>query len=217
LKIKYLGHSAFLLTSDDGKKILTDPYESGSYGGAVGYKPITENADVVTASHEHEDHFCPESVPEGCEVVKDPGVTEAAGFTIKGVKTYHDTSGGKERGRNVIFNIEIDGLNICHLGDLGHPLSDKEVEAVGNVDVLLIPVGGHFTIGPKEAVDVMKSLRPSVTIPMHYKTEVLDFPIAPVDDFLSLAGAHERTGSSEIAVTRENLGSERILVLEHAL
>lgn len=217
MKIKYLGHSAFVLTSDEGKKVLTDPYESGSYGGAVGYKPITEKVDVVTASHEHEDHFCLDGLPEGYEVVKTPGKHDAAGFSISGVKTYHDTSGGKDRGRNIVFTIDVDGMRVCHLGDLGHVLSEEEVAAIGNVDVLLVPVGGHFTIGPREALEVVKALTPAVTIPMHYKTESLDFPIAPVEDFLSLAGDHDTADTYEIELTEDDMGSKRIQVLEHEL
>ena len=217
MKIKYLGHASFLLTSEDGRKVLTDPYESGCYNGAVKYGPITEKVDVVTASHEHEDHFCLDGLPEGYEVVKSPGEHNAAGFSIKGVKTYHDTSGGKERGGNIIFTVAVDGLHVCHLGDLGHTLSDSEKAKIGKVDVLLIPVGGHFTIGPKEALEVMKALGPAVVIPMHYKTESLDFEIAPVEDFLSLAGKHERTGAHEIELGAGDLGSRRIVVLEHEL
>jgi L-ascorbate metabolism protein UlaG (beta-lactamase superfamily) len=217
LKIKYLGHSAFILTSDAGKKILMDPYESGSYGGAVGYKPITEKVDVVTASHEHEDHFCLEGLPEGYDVVKTPGKHDAAGFSISGVKTCHDTSGGEERGSNIVFTVDVDGVLICHLGDLGHTLSREETAAIGRVDVLLVPVGGHFTIGPGEALDVIEALDPAVIIPMHYKTEVLDFPIAPVEDFLSLAGDHDRTDAYEIELTRDDMGSKRIQVLGHEL
>jgi L-ascorbate metabolism protein UlaG (beta-lactamase superfamily) len=217
LKIKYLGHSAFVLTSDAGKKVLTDPYQSGSYDGAVGYKPITEKVDVVTASHEHEDHFCLDGLPEGYEVVKSPGKHEAAGFSIEGVKTYHDTSGGKERGRNVVFTIDVDGLRVCHLGDLGHVLSGDEAAAIGKVDVLLVPVGGFFTIGPREALDVIKALGPTVVIPMHYKTDALNFPIAPVEDFLSLAGDHEKLDTYEVELGESDMSSKRILVLEHEL
>ena len=217
MKVKWLGHSAFLLTSDSGTRVLTDPYKSGSYDGAVGYKPITESADVVTASHQHDDHYCLEGLPEGYECITGAGEHEAKGLTITGVKSYHDTSKGRERGSNIIFIFEMDGLRVCHLGDLGHTLSDEEVGTIGKVDVLLIPVGGFYTIGPKEAVDVMKALSPAVTIPMHYKTESLGFPIKPVDDFLSLAGGSERPGTTETEIKQEALGSRRIIVLEHEL
>ena len=217
MKIKWLGHSAFLLTSENGTRILTDPYESGSYGGAVGYKPIKEQVDIVTASHSHEDHYYIKDLPEGFECITDPGKHEVKGITITGIKTYHDTSSGKERGRNIVFVIEVDGIRVCHLGDLGHLLSDDQVSAIGKVDVLLLPVGGFYTIGPKEALSVMKALSPAITIPMHFKTDVLGFPIKPVEDFLSLAGDHEKPGTSEIEIKPDDLGSKRIIVLEHAL
>ena len=217
MKIRWLGHSAFVLTSDSGTKVLTDPYESGSYDGAVGYKPITETVDVVTASHKHEDHFCLEGLGEGFECVTKAGEQEVRGLRMTGVKTYHDESKGKERGPNVIFVIDIDGIRVCHLGDLGHTLSDDDLGAIGKVDVLLVPVGGFFTIGPREAISVVKALSPAVTIPMHFKTESLGFPIEPVENFLSLAGEHEKPGTSEIEITRESLGSKRIIVLEHEL
>lgn len=217
MKVKWLGHSAFLITSDSGTRVLTDPYKSGSFDGAVGYKSITEKADVVTASHKHDDHYCLEGLPEGYECVTTPGEHQVAGMSITGVKTYHDTSHGKERGSNLIFVIDMGGIRVCHLGDLGHTLSDEDIGAVGKVDVLLLPVGGFYTIGPKEALEVMKALSPSITIPMHFKTEALGFPIKPVEDFLSLAGDHERPGSTEMEVKKEDLEGRRIVVLEHEL
>jgi L-ascorbate metabolism protein UlaG (beta-lactamase superfamily) len=217
MKIKWLGHSSFVLISESGFKVLADPYKSGSYDGAVGYRPITEKVQVVMASHEHDDHFCLDGLPEGYETVTTPGRHEVGEVVIKGVKTYHDTSGGKERGRNIVFVAEMDGISICHLGDLGHTLSDEDLEAIGRVDVLLIPVGGFYTIGPREAIEVMKSISPVITIPMHYKTDVLGFPIKPVEDFLSLAGEYRRPNTSEIEIRKEDLGLKRIVVLEHAL
>jgi L-ascorbate metabolism protein UlaG (beta-lactamase superfamily) len=217
MKVKWLGHSAFLLTSDSGTKIITDPYKSGSFDGAVGYKPITEEADVVTASHEHDDHYCLEGLPEGYECITSAGEHDAGGVKIKGIKTYHDTSHGRERGSNIVFVMDLDGIRVCHLGDLGHVLSEEEIAAIGKVDVLLIPVGGFYTIGPKEAVEVMKALSPSVVIPMHFKTESLEFPIKPVEDFLSLAGDYHKTGSTEMDIGKDDLGGRRIVVLEHEL
>ncbi len=217
MKIKWLGHSAFVLTSEKGKKVLTDPYESGSYGGAVGYKPITEEADIVTVSHAHEDHYCTKTLPPGYQCVDSPGKHEIEGIAITGIKTYHDTSSGKDRGRNIVFVIEIDGIRVCHLGDLGHVLTQDQIASIGRVDVLLLPVGGFYTIGPKEALSVMKDLSPAITIPMHFKTDVLGFPIKPVEDFLSLAGKYERPGTSEIEIKPDDLKSKKIVVLEHAL
>ena len=117
----------------------------------------------------------------------------------------------------MFFTVDVDGLRVCHLGDLGHVLSGEEAAAVGKVDVLLVPVGGFFTIGPREALDVIKALDPAVIIPMHYKTDVLNFPIAPVEDFLSLAGDHDRADNYVVELCKDDMGSKRILVLEHEL
>ena len=217
MKIKWLGHASFVLTSASGTRVLTDPYRSGAFGGAVKYRPIKESVDVVTISHDHDDHNCVDGLPEGFETVTGPGEHEVAGLAITGVKTFHDAHQGKERGRNVAFVIEIDGVRVAHLGDLGHALGPEQAKALGRVDVLLIPVGGHFTLEPKDAVAVVRSLRPSVVCPMHYKNESIDFPVKPVEDFLSLAGKHEKPGSSEIEIKAENLGGQRVIVLEHAL
>jgi len=217
MKIKWLGHASFLITSGDGKKVITDPYTSGGFGGAIKYGPIREHADVVTVSHAHDDHNDVGALPQGFEEVSTPGKHEVAGLTITGVKTFHDQQKGKERGRNVVFVIEVDGIRVVHLGDLGHKLSDEEIRAIGKTDVLLIPVGGYFTMEPKDALVVARSLGPSVIIPMHYKTPSVNFPIKPVEDFLSLAGKHEMPGKSEIEIGKEDLGKQRIVVLEHAL
>jgi L-ascorbate metabolism protein UlaG (beta-lactamase superfamily) len=217
MKVKWLGHSAFLLTSDEGVKVLTDPYRSGSFDGAVGYGPIGERADIVTVSHKHEDHYCLEGLPEGYSCITSTGEHEAAGIKITGIESYHDTSHGKERGANTIFVIEMDDMRVCHLGDLGHTLSDTEAAAIGKVDVLFLPVGGFYTIGPREALEVMKALSPAITIPMHFKTEALGFPIKPVEDFLSLVGDHEEAGATEIEISKSDLDRKRVIVLDHEL
>jgi L-ascorbate metabolism protein UlaG (beta-lactamase superfamily) len=217
MKIKFLGHAAFVLTSDSGTRVLTDPYKSGCFNGAVGYGPITEKADVVTVSHDHEDHNCLDGLPEGYQAVAAAGRQSVAGVDITSVKTYHDGRGGKERGRNLVHVVTIDGIRIAHLGDLGHVLSDDQVREIGKVDVALLPVGGHFTLEPRDAMAVVRQLAPSVVVPMHFKTAVLDFPIKPVEDFLSLAGKHERAGTTEIEVKQDSLKGQRVVVLEHAL
>jgi L-ascorbate metabolism protein UlaG (beta-lactamase superfamily) len=217
MKLKWLGHASFILTSDSGTRVLTDPYRSGAFDGAVGYCAIKEAVDVVTISHDHDDHNCVDGLPEGFQVVSGTGAHQVAGLTVTGVKPFHDQRQGKERGRNVAYVIEIDGLRVVHLGDLGHPLGPEEARALGRVDVLLLPVGGHFTVEPREALGVVGTLRPGVVIPMHFKTGKLNFPIKPVEDFLSLAGKHERPGKSEVEIRKDGLTGQRIIVLEHAL
>ena len=213
MKVKWLGHASFLITANDGTRIITDPYISG---GNLNYGEIKESADIVTMSHDHFDHNNVAAVGGGPEAVK--GTAEVKGIKFSGTPTYHDESGGKERGNNTIFCFEVDGVRVCHLGDLGHPLSDKEVAEVGKVDVLLIPVGGNYTIDAKVATDVCRRLAPKVIIPMHYKNERCDFPIASVDEFLQDKSGVSRPGASEAEFKSGELpAATQIVVLQPAL
>ena len=180
MKIQWLGHASFLITSDDWIKIVTDPYTTTQ---TFKYGEINEAADIVTVSHEHGDHNNVAAVKGNPESVR--GSQEVKGIKFKGIATYHDTSQGSQRGKNTVFCFELDGLRICHLGDLGHPLGDKEVAEIGKVDILLIPVGGFYTIDAGIATGICQQLLPNVIIPMHYKTSrIPEVPIAGVDDFL---------------------------------
>lgn len=218
MKIKWYGHAAFLITSNQGVKIITDPYESGAYGGALSYGPIKDQADIVLTSHDHADHNDTKSLPGSPKVIKEKGAQTVKEIPFKGIATYHDPSKGSERGGNTIFTFTVDGIQICHLGDLGHLLSSKEVTEIGHVDILLTPVGGYFTIDPKEAGQVADQIKPKVLIPMHFKTEKCGFPIAPVEEFLKGKINVKRPGGSEVSFEKENLPKEmEIVVLEPAL
>jgi L-ascorbate metabolism protein UlaG (beta-lactamase superfamily) len=218
MKIKWYGHSAFLITSDQGVKIILDPYESGAYGGALAYGKIPDQADVVLVSHDHADHNDTKNLPGSPEIFKGPGPKAAKGISFKGISAYHDPSKGSERGTNTIFTFAVDGIRVCHLGDLGHPLSDKELAEIGPVDLLLIPVGGHFTIDPKEATRVADQIRPKVVIPMHFKTEKVSFPIVPLEEFLKGKLRTKRAGTSEAVFDKTALPAQmEIVVLEYAL
>lgn len=218
MKIKWYGHAAFLITSDQGVKIITDPYEPGAFGGQLTYGQIKDQADIVIISHDHADHNDTKSLPGSPEIVKGSGSKTVKGISIKGISTYHDPSKGSERGDNTIFTLSVDGMKICHLGDLGHILGDKELAEIGPVDLLLIPVGGYFTIDPKEATRVAEQIKPKVLIPMHFKTKKCGFPIAPVEDFLKGKSNLKRPQASEAALEKKGLPQQmEILVLEHAL
>ena len=218
MRIKWYGHAAFLITSDQGVRIVLDPYESGAFGGALTYGKISDPADVVLVSHDHADHNDAKSVPGNPEIVKGFGPKTAKGISFKGISTYHDPSKGSERGPNTIFAFTLDGIRVCHLGDLGHILSDKDLAEIGPVDILFIPVGGYFTIDPKEATRVADQIRPKVLIPMHVKTEKVNFPIVTVEDFLKGKMRVKRTGTSEVAFDKASLSNQmEIVVLEHAL
>lgn len=194
VKIKWLGHASFLITSAAGTKIIIDPYIPTA---RLTYGEIAESADIVTVSHEHGDHNNVAAVGGNPQVVRD--TTEVKGIKFKAIATYHDNSQGKERGKNTVICFEVDGVKVCHLGDLGHPLDDKQVAEIGKVDILLIPVGGNYTIDATVATQVCERLKPSVIMPMHYQTEKSSgMPITGVDEFLQGKTNVTRLDTSEV-------------------
>lgn len=214
MKLKWLGHSCFLITSETGLKIITDPYETAQ---GVKYAPVKETADIVTVSHDHFDHNAVSSVTGKPEVVKGIGIKHVKGIEFKGIASYHDEAVGKQRGINTIFCFSVDGIKICHLGDLGHSLNSEQLKEIGDVDLLLIPVGGYFTIDARVSTQICNKLKPRAVVPMHYKTPKLDFPVAGVDDFLAGKGNVKRLDRSEIELKAEVLKNEpEILVLKPA-
>ena len=218
MKIKWYGHAAFLITSDKGVKIVTDPYEPGAFDGQLSYGKINEPVDIVLVSHEHADHNYTKDFPGSPRIIKGSGSKSIKGITVKGVPTFHDPSGGKERGDNTVFTLNVDGLQVCHLGDLGHVLSRKELTEIGPVDILLSPIGGLYTIDPKEASRNAELMNPKVLIPMHFKTEKCGFPLAPVGDFLHGKARVKQLEASEAHFEKASLPAQlEIVVLTHAL
>jgi L-ascorbate metabolism protein UlaG (beta-lactamase superfamily) len=218
MKVRYLGHAAFELSLEDGKKVVFDPYESGAYDGALAYGPITGAYDLAVVSHDHADHCCDSVTSKARKVVDRTGEFDFEGVKITTVPTFHDESKGSERGKNLMAVIEVEGMKIAHLGDLGHALSAEEIKALKGVDVVLIPVGGHFTIDGRTAADVIAAIEPKLVIPMHFKTDKVNFPIKPVEEFTSLMENVEETGGSEITITKVDIPAERkVVVLEPAL
>ena len=215
MKIKWLGHASFLITSRDGLKVITDPY---AVGGGIDYAPIRESADVVTVSHDHGDHNNVSTVQGKPQVVKGAGTKVVKGIEFKGVATCHDSSQGKQRGNNTVFCFTLDEVKLCHLGDLGHLLSPGQVSEIGAVDILFVPVGGFFTIDAAEASQVCDQLKPRMIIPMHFKTPKCAYPITSVDDFLKGKRNVRKMPGSEVAVEKEKLPSAtEVVVLEPAL
>jgi len=218
MKIRWYGHAAFLITTDEGTKIIIDPYEPGAFGGQLSYGKIKDQADIVLISHDHADHNDTTDLPGTPQLVKGSGLKTLKGISLKGVSTYHDPSKGSERGANTIFTLKVNQIQLCHLGDLGHLLSDKELAEIGPVDILLIPVGGFFTIDPKEATRVAEQIKPKILIPMHFKTEKCGFSIAPLEDFLKGKTNIKRPKASETTFDKATLPQQmEIVVLEHAL
>lgn len=212
MKIKWYGHSAFRLTTQDGVSIIIDPYESGAFDGAVAYGPITDQAEIVLVSHDHADHNFTGTIGASLKVVTS-GEYDFKGVKIAAIPVHHDASRGKERGNNLIFVVEADGLRIAHLGDLGHLLGQDALTSIGRVDVLLLPIGGVFTIDPKEATEVMNAIGPSITLPMHYKTPKIGFPLASVDDFVQGKSNVRRANAPETEVTSKSLPERPEIVL----
>jgi len=213
MKIKWLGHASFLITSDNGVRIITDPYEPND---KLRYGTINESADIATVSHDHFDHGNVAAVKGNPEVVK--GDAEAKGIKFKGIAAFHDASGGKERGQNTIICFEVDGIKVCHFGDLGHEPNDDQLAEIGSVDVLLLPVGGLYTIDAAVASKVVDKLKPRLVIPMHFKNNRCDFPIAGVDKFLSGKKDVSQLDASEVEFKAGELPSAtRITVLKPAL
>ncbi len=216
MKIKYLGHAAFVITSDTGLKIITDPYYTTR--ARLSYGEITESADIVTVSHDHFDHCNAAAVRGNPEVIRKAGRSTAEGIEFKGIASYHDDAGGSMRGNSVIFCFELDGIKVCHLGDLGHRLDDRQVAEIGAVDILLIPVGGFYTIDAQAATKVCDQLKPKVIIPMHYKTEKSFPEISGVDEFVKGRSNVTRQDSSEVEFKAGELpASTQIIVLKPAL
>ncbi|WP_297417952.1 MBL fold metallo-hydrolase [Clostridium sp.] len=186
MKIKWFGQSCFMITSENGTKILMDPFNK-----MLGYKLPEIEANIVSTSHEHGDHNNIRAVKSTFIHINESGEFSKDGIEIKGVQTFHDKVSGTKRGKNIIYNFKVDGINICHCGDLGHTLNSNLMKEIGNVDILLLPVGGRATIDAIDAVTVMKQLNPIVVIPMHYRTKALGifgFLFAKVDKFISASG-----------------------------
>jgi len=213
--IRWLGHASFIISSDTGTRIVTDPYVTG---GGLSYGEIKETADIVTVSHGHGDHNNAGAVRGNPVLVNRAGTTEAKGIKFRGISTAHDEAGGKLRGNNIIFCFEVDGIKLCHLGDLGHQLNEKQIAELGQIDILLIPVGGYYTIDAEVAGQVSDKLAPRVIIPMHFKTAKCDFPITGVDEFLRGKTNVTHLEVSEVEFKAEHLPTTtQIVVLIPAL
>lgn len=217
MKVKWLGHASFLITSEGGVKIITDPFEPGTFG--VDYGKIEEAADIVVVSHEHPDHNYVKGVPGHPQVIRGAEGHQVKGVQFTGIASYHDDSGGSQRGPNNIFCFTVDGVRLCHLGDLGHQLSDKQLAAIGEVDILLTPMAGNFTLDPAGAHRVIDQVKPRVVIPMHYRTDKCPtFPVSDVEPFLTGKANVKRIDASEVEFKRGQLpASTEIVVLKHAL
>ena len=181
MKIQWLGHSAFKLTESTGTSIITDPYSD-----EIGIHFPSVQADAVTLSHAHYDHNAFSSIAGNPVIIDQVGVHDYKGVSISSIRTYHDANSGLQRGKNLVFKFQLDGVEVCHLGDLGEQCNTRLVELLMPVNVLLIPVGGEYTIDAEEAKEYVENLMPDVVIPMHFKTKNLNIELDKVDQFVKL-------------------------------
>ncbi|MDD4839479.1 MAG: MBL fold metallo-hydrolase [Clostridia bacterium] len=181
MKIQWLGHSAFRLEESTGTAIVTDPYHS-----YVGFKMPETTADAVTISHNHRDHNFTGEIGGNPDIIQGLGAFEIKGIHIQSAKAYHDNVKGAERGEVLVYKFRMDGVEVCHLGDIGEDCNIRIVETIMPVNVLLIPVGGVYTIDAEQAKEYVDKIMPDVVIPMHFRTQDSNLELDKLSDFLEL-------------------------------
>jgi len=211
MEITWLGHSCFRIKGSQAT-IITDPYPPD-----LGYSLGKITARIVTVSHQHPSHSYFQGISGESKLVSGPGEYEISGVLIIGIPTFHDAEGGRIRGKNTVYLMEVDGIAICHLGDLGHALTEEQVEEIDDVDVLLLPVGGVSTIDASGAAEVIRRLEPAVVIPMHYKTPELKRELEPVDKFLKEMGMEQIDSQPKLSLTQSSLPtSTQVFLLNYS-
>jgi len=206
MNITWYGHSCFKIQTKPHRgsediTIFTDPFDK-----RIGLRPPQGNANIITISHSHYDHNNATALKGEPSIIDAPGEYSIKNIQIEGVDSFHDKKEGSERGRNAIFIIKSEDLKICHLGDLGHILSEDQVEKIGDIDVLMIPVGGKYTISPKEAENVVSQLEPKIILPMHYK--IKDLKIEGLEDekrFCAEIGISVEKNVSKLNIRKKDL------------
>lgn len=181
MKVQWLGHSSFKLEESTGTEVVTDPYHS-----YVGYSMPIVSADAVTVSHQHKDHNFLSAIKGEPEIINTLGAFEVKGIHIHSTRSYHDNVKGAKRGENLVFHFRIDGVEVCHMGDIGEDCSPALVETIVPANILLIPIGGQYTIDAEQAKEYVDKIMPDVVIPMHYKIKSCEIDLDKLDEFLDL-------------------------------
>lgn len=211
MQLTWLGHSCFIIESEAGTRIMTDPPSS-----STGYSIKPQKVDAVSSSHDHSDHNNFELAP-GARRITELGKTAVGDIEIEGFPSLHDNMGGAKRGKNTMYKFTVDGVRILHAGDLGQMPDADEIASIGKVDVLLVPVGGVYTIDHDGAREFANLLQTNVMIPMHYKTSgcLLDLhELAPLLSAAKDCAVHHMR-QAEVTITPESLGQDRIIVLNY--
>ncbi len=205
--ITWLGHSCFRIQDkigSDGISVITDPFDK-----SLGLKVPNFEADIVTVSHDHFDHNNVSSLRGKPFVINSSGEYDTKGVMVQGVDSYHDEDQGANRGKNIIYRIEIDNISVVHLGDLGHVLDNKQLESLVGIDILMIPVGGTYTLNAKSAVSVVSQIEPRMVIPMHYKVPGLKIDLDTVDPFVKELGI-KPTYEDKLKINKKELPQENM-------
>jgi L-ascorbate metabolism protein UlaG (beta-lactamase superfamily) len=210
MEIKYLGHSSFLIKTKT-TKVVTDPYDSEM----VGHKFPKTEADIVTVSHQHNDHNQVKNVLgiNGISplIIDMPGEFEKMGVRIFGFQSYHDKTKGAERGENILYKFEAEGISVLHCGDLGVIPEESFLETIGDVDILMVPVGGLYTIDSEEAIQLVRKIEPAIVVPMHYGSGKL----AGVSEFTKKFGIENLAPIPKLVYKKEEIEQEmKVVVLE---
>lgn len=215
MNIQYYGHSCFKITTKsegkntDGIVAFIDPFDK-----KIGLKPPQGRADVVFVSHnQHSDHNNIEALKDNPTVIDAPGEYSVKGINVTGIDSFHDDKEGTERGRNTVFVLDTEDIRICHLGDLGVDLNMKQLEKIGDVDILMIPVGGRYTIDFKEAAKIARKLSPAIIIPMHYKIKGMTVDISDEKDFCSEMGNCAKEKVNKINLKKKDLEEKNMEIL----
>ena len=212
--IQYYGHSCFKITTKpagrgkDDVAVFFDPFDK-----SVGLRPPQGQADLVLVSHNHADHNNVEALKGEPYVIDIPGEYSAKGANIIGIASSHDDKNGAERGENTIYVLEAEDLRICHLGDLGSDLSEKQLEKINGIDILMVPIGGGYTIDGKKAVDIIKKIEPKIIIPMHYKIKGSTVNIDDEKKFCNEAGNCPKERISKINIKEKDLEGKNMEVV----
>ena len=210
MDITWLGHACFRIRGSHAT-VITDPYPPD-----LGYSLGKPTAHIVTVSHQHPGHSYVRGIGGQPRPITGPGEYEIRGALVIGIATSHDAEGGRKRGRNTVYLMEIDEVSVCHLGDLGHVLTAAQVEEIGDVDVLLLPVGGVSTINAPMAAEVVRQLEPKVVVPMHYKTRAISWELEPVERFLKEIGIKPITPQPKLSFTKSSLpASTQVFLLDY--
>ncbi|MSP13966.1 MAG: lactamase [Chloroflexi bacterium] len=207
MEITWMGHACFRLRGKEAT-LVTDPF-----GKDIGLAIPRVRADIITISHGHPNHSNISGFRGEAKVVEGPGEFEINGVFIFGIQSYHDKAKGAERGPNTIYVFEFSDLTVCHLGDLGHTLTQAQIEAIGDIDVLLVPVGGGDTLSVTDAAEVVSQVEPRLVIPMHYGMAGITLPLDPPDKFLKEMGTEPGLSQEMLKVSRESLPDEMQVIM----